>query len=249
MRLALIAGLWLLAARRRSIKGSDGPRTSPAAPPASLAAGADRSAWTGARWETYKIVIAAFYALCLQRVAETAITSFKASSPRIAVYRGDLVVEVSQQQGVLLCQLLAFIVWLGLYYINNVRHYFTIPASAPRRRLLAHLTLTACLVQFYFLGATIGQPGVAQLLLILSICAIDACYPLVLGPVLDRRSNREWLVRGVLQIAGIASILLFVSPDSYSDLVWSVVWLALMLLQLLVFAPLDRRRARALEAV
>lgn len=192
--------------------------------------------------EPYRIAIAAFYALCVQRIFETTISSLDGSSPRISISSSGLDVDATSHHVVLLCQTLALLIWLGLYFINNVRLYLLVPDSALGRRTLVHIVLTVALSEFYFLAATTGRPSTNQLLLILSIVAIDALYPLILGRVLSLRYRVFWVVRGVLQTAGILSILVFVSHSDYGRVEWSAAWVGLMLTQLLIIVPAELHR-------
>jgi hypothetical protein len=197
--------------------------------------------------EPYKIAIAAFYALCVQRIFETTISSLNMSTPRISISSSGVTVDATSHQVVLLCQTLALLIWLGLYFINNVRLYLLVPESALARRTLVHVVLTVALSEFYFLAATTGRPSTNQILLILSIIVIDALYPLILGQVLSLRSRVFWVARGMLQTAGILCILVFVRHSDYGRVGWSAAWLGLMLTQLLVIVPAElhwRRRSR-----
>jgi hypothetical protein len=106
--------------------------------------------------------------------------------------------------------------------------------------------LTVALGQFYFLAATVGHPSVNQVILIFTIVLIDAIFPLIIGPALDRLARILWVIRGLVQSCFVAVILLRVPPSNYSNLKWSVALLTLMLVQLLILAPLgsylQRRR-------
>ncbi|MFJ8053724.1 hypothetical protein [Streptomyces luteogriseus] len=198
--------------------------------------------------EPYKIAIGAFYAICVQRAFETSIQTLDQSPLDVQFEAGSLSVHVTSQQIVLICQLLAMLIWMGLYYINNVRIYLLIPEGKPFRRKVTHIVLTIALAQFYFLGATIGSPSVNQLLLILGILVIDAVFPLAIGAVRSRRTRLIWVLRGSVQAAFVLWILLFVPAAHYVQVRWSVIMLLLMLVQLFVIAPLEshymRRRNR-----
>ncbi|MFF7735808.1 hypothetical protein [Streptomyces sp. NPDC007984] len=198
--------------------------------------------------EPYKIAIGAFYAICVQRAFETSIQTLDRSPLDVRFDAGRLTVNVTPQQIVLICQLLAMLIWMGLYYINNVRIYLLIPERKPFRRKVTHVVLTIGLALFYFLGATIGSPSVNQLLLILGILVVDAVFPLAIGSVRSRRTRLIWVLRGGAQTAFVCCILLFVPAAQYVQVKWSVIMLFLMLVQLLVIAPLEshcmRRRSR-----
>ncbi|MGW7510541.1 hypothetical protein ACWGJ0_22915 [Streptomyces massasporeus] len=198
--------------------------------------------------EPYKIAIGAFYAICVQRAFETSIQTLDESPLDVQFDAGSLSMHVTSQQVVLICQLLAMLIWMGLYYINNVRIYLLIPEGKPFRRKVTHVVLTIALAQFYFLGATIGNPTVNQLLLILGILVIDAVFPLVIGAVRSRRTRFIWVLRGSAQTAFVLWILLFVPAAHYVQVKWSVIMLLLVLVQLFVIAPLEsyymRRRNR-----
>ncbi|MFC9678424.1 hypothetical protein [Streptomyces sp. NPDC056948] len=199
-------------------------------------------------WEPYKIAIAAFYAICVQRAFETSVQKFTAEPPRIRFDSGDLEAHIESDQVVLVCQLLAVLTWMGLFYINNVRLYFLIPVGRSIRRALAHMTLTAALAQFYFLAATIGSPSVNQLLLISGILFTDAIFPIAIGPVLSSRLRTIWVIRGAVQTSFIFWILFFVPPVHYVRVEWSAIMLLLMLVQLFVLAPLESRARRRIAA-
>jgi hypothetical protein len=180
----------------------------------------------------------------MQRILETAIQGLKASSPRISLHYSHRYFEMSHVDIVLLCQTLAMTVWLGLYYLNNVRLYLQTSSDLRFRRVLCHTILTTAFVQFYLLAATLGHPSTNQLLIILSIVFIDTFFPLSLGDTLEQRLRAVWMLRGVLQSLFVLAILVLVPPRDYPNLVWSLAWLLLMLVQLLVLAPLDNRRQR-----
>ncbi|GFH37214.1 hypothetical protein SCWH03_34500 [Streptomyces pacificus] len=152
--------------------------------------------------------------------------------------------RVEPDQVILVCQLLAVLTWMGLYYVNNVRLYFLIPVGRSVRRALVHVTLTAALAQFYFLAATIGTPTVNQLLLISGILFADTMFPIAIGSVISLRQRVIWVVRGIVQTAFIFWILLFVAPAHYVRVEWSAGMLVLMLIQLFIFAPLESRARR-----
>ncbi|MFD5913476.1 hypothetical protein ACFWHL_32650 [Streptomyces massasporeus] len=198
--------------------------------------------------EPYKIAIGAFYAICVQRAFETSIQTLDRSPLDVTFHAGNPDISVTPQQIVLICQLLAMLIWMGLYYINNVRIYLLIPEAKPFRRKVTHVVLTVALAQFYFLGATIGSPSVNQLLLILGILVTDAVFPLVIGAVRSRRTRVIWVVRGSAQTAFVLWILLFVPASHYGQVRWSVIMLLLVLVQLIVIAPLEshymRKRSR-----
>ncbi|MCF1648451.1 hypothetical protein [Streptomyces indiaensis] len=194
--------------------------------------------------EPYKIAIGAFYAICVQRAFETSIQTLDRSPLDVTFHAGSPDINVTSQQIVLICQLLAMLIWMGLYYINNVRIYLLIPEAKPFRRKVTHVVLTVALAQFYFLGATIGSPSVNQLLLILGILVTDAVFPLVIGAVRSRRTRFIWVVRGSAQTAFVLWILLFVPASHYGQVRWSVIMLLLVLVQLMVIAPLESHYMR-----
>ncbi|MEX1652235.1 hypothetical protein ABZ960_03510 [Streptomyces pseudovenezuelae] len=194
--------------------------------------------------EPYKIAIGAFYAICVQRAFETSIQVLDRSPLDIHFDSGGARINLAPQQIVLVCQLIAALIWMGLYYINNVRIYFLIPDQEPFRRKLTHIVLTIALAQFYFLAATIGNPTVNQLLLIIGILLADAIFPLVIGGVRSRRTRFVWVLRGTAQSTFVICILIFVPASHYTRVRWSVVMLLFMLVQFFVIAPLESHYMR-----
>jgi hypothetical protein len=199
--------------------------------------------WRSVTIEPYKIAIGAFYAICMQRIFESTITEFNASPVPVSIHE-TFRLELGRKHVVLLCQLAAFIIWLGLYYINNVRIYLLVPDVKTLRRTLTHIILTIALAQFYFLGATVGEPGTVQVFLILTILLIDTLFPIVIGSVLSARIRQVWVGRGLAQSALIALILWRVPPADYGAIKWSAGMLGLMLVQLLILGPIESARQK-----
>jgi|GEM_PF-3761985 len=199
-------------------------------------------------WEPYKIAIAAFYALCIQRVFETTITELRSTHPRISMNIGAAEFDLGPDGWLIACQTLAIVIWIGLFYINNVRYYFFLQERYHYRRTLAHIALTVALGEFYFLAATVGRPGTNQVFLILSIVLIDTFFPFIIAPVLLRRVRIFWFGRGVLQSSFVLLVLLVVPVGEYSHLGWSVALLSVMLAQLLILAPVGGFVLRRLRA-
>lgn len=207
----------------------------------------DPTHWNSITWEPYKIAIGAFYALCVQRLFDTCIDHFNANPPDVDLQHWPVTIDFGESGNLLLIQTCAILIWIGLYHLNNVRLYFGISDVAHFRRHLTHITLTVALGLFYFLASTSGRPSSNQLLIILGIVAVDAIFPLIIGDVLELRFRKVWFVRGVLQSAFVLGVLILVPESQYTDRVWSVALLVLMLVQLLVLAPLDslmQRRRR-----
>ncbi len=204
------------------------------------------ASWQGVRWEPFKIAIGAFYAICVQRVFESVISNLNHTTPRLLVSVTKIDFLFEKGDYILVCQLLSFIIWLSLYYVHNVRLYFLVPAHQSFRRALTHIMLTVALGQFYFLGATTGDPSTNQLLIILSILVIDALFPLILGSILSLRARITWVIRGILQAGTVMLILLFVDPQSYTHIEWSAGMLTLMLIQLVIIAPIESSRVNSM---
>lgn len=195
--------------------------------------------------QTLKIAIGAFYAICFQRALETTIAQLYAETPRLTP--GSLSWEaISDRSLVTVVQLTAYVIWLSLYYIGNVRLYFQVPPSSPVQQILVHSTLTLSLSAFYLFAATIGRPSYNQLYLILLILMLDAVFPMTLYEVLRARERAQWVVRGIVQSSAIFLIILYVPESEYTDPVWSISMLTLMFLQLFVGVPyeyyLNKRR-------
>ncbi|MFJ5668481.1 hypothetical protein ACIQAR_22595 [Micromonospora chalcea] len=198
--------------------------------------------WSTPLWEPFKIAIAATYSLCLQRCYETSISILHATPLRVTSFKG-----LSAFEGVhlvLLFQAVGYITWLSLNFIHNMGLYLFVPAEPIRRRLLVHGHLTASLTLFYLFGATVGKPTHNQLLLILGLLFLDLLFPLFLKGVLPNRVRWLWFLRGWAQLAGVFWIGWRFKEDQLMNPLFSLLFMALMLIQAVVFTPGDIKRMK-----
>ncbi len=193
-------------------------------------------------WEPYKIAIGAFYALCLQKAFDTAITFFQAHPIYLRDPRAAL--TVTPEQGVTALQLGAYIIWVSIYFLHNGRLYFQLSPHPPRRRIMSHGIMTAGFALFYFFGATLGNPGRQQLVLIAAIMVTDMIFPANLAEITRLRARLLWAARGVTQLAFVAFLILHFDDEQLADIWWAVALFALLVLQLLIIGPWEGRFQR-----
>jgi hypothetical protein len=227
----------VLQRQRDAGNGTPDPVTGPANP------------WAHITWEPYKVAIGAFYALCVQKIFDTAIEHFNQFPPRFVLTTFPVEADLGSGGELVLLQGAAILIWIGLYHLNNVRIYFTIPEAANIRRGATHVTLTIALGLFYFLASTVGRPSSSQLVIILGIVVVDAIFPLVIGDVLSLRMRTIWIIRGVLQSAFVIVVLVSASDQNLRATGWSAALFCLMLLQLFVLGPLGGHLQRRGELI
>ncbi|WP_298887549.1 hypothetical protein [uncultured Serinicoccus sp.] len=186
----------------------------------------------------YKTAIAAFYALCLGKGADSALQYF--NQDPLILNGSELIPSPSEAQLVTMLQALGFFIWISLFFISNVHLYLSTPSARPSLRVLSYVVLAAAFIAFYFFAATIGSPSRAQLGPILAILALDTIYPLSLGG-LSMQRRLLWVGRGIAQSAAIAVLFSLASNDDLERWWWAVLFAGVMIIQLVIIAPLETR--------
>lgn len=192
--------------------------------------------WNTAKWEPFKIALAAFYAICMQRGFETVIPLLRDHPLSLDVH--ILSTHLDPAQWLIIIQTTAYSVWITLFFVSNSALYLRI-SRGRYRRVAAHGVLTLAFSFFYFLGATLGTPSRSQLLLIAVIIVLDATLPVVFGTVLGRGPAMWWAFRATVQTTIGVLAYTKLTEEMMRDPMWSLAWLALMLIQLFVLAPLE----------
>ncbi len=190
-------------------------------------------------WEVYRVAVAAFYALCIQKGADTCIEFFRLHPMKLQ--NGQLLPVIDTGQAITLFQTTGFFIWVSLYFIYNVDLYYSIDDRVGSRRIRVHAILTISLLIFYFFGATLGHPDRGQLGYILAILALDALYPAVLGAALTKNARRAWIARGCLQTVLISFVYITQTSGALAQWGWSAAFAFLMVVQLVAVAPLEAR--------